>query len=88
MKPQDEYVLNGATLVKGTMQDGRIVGDKILDQFTSSTSLQYTKDGYLLGDFPIRNPLTGYFEGQAYTGGTNNPYGASNLLLLTEIKEG
>ncbi|HAW09235.1 MAG TPA: hypothetical protein DCW42_08770 [Bacteroidetes bacterium] len=79
MKPQDEYVLNGTTLVKGTMQDGRIVGDKILDQFTSWTSLQYTKDGYLLGDIPVINPLTGYFEGNAYTG-TNNPYGVQGIF--------
>jgi len=79
MEPQDKYVFDGKTLVPGTMQDGRIVGDKILDQFTSWTALQYTSDGYLLGDFPVRNSLTGYYEGAAYAG-TDNPYGVQGLF--------
>ena len=79
MEPQDQYVFNGTTLVQGTMQDGRIVGDKILDQFTSWTALKNTNDGYLLGDQPVINPLTGYYEGPAYES-TNNPYGVQGIF--------
>lgn len=83
LEPHDEYVIEGGTLVKGKVVNGRIVGDKILDEFTPLTAEGATADGYLKMDMPQRNPLTGYFEGNAYRGSTTNPYGLQNFFYST-----
>lgn len=83
LEPRDEYVIEGGTLVKGKLVNGRIVGDKILDEFTGLTAEGQTIDGYLKMDMPQRNPLTGYYEGTYYDGGTNNPYGLQNFFATT-----
>jgi hypothetical protein len=83
LEPRDEYVIDGSTLSKGQVVDGRVQGDKILDEYTGLTTMGITKDGYLKGDQPVRNPLTGYFEGPGYDGGTNNAYGMQNLFATT-----
>lgn len=83
LEPRDEYVIEGGTLVKGKVVNGRVVGDKILDEFTGLTAEGQTADGYLKMDMPQRNPLTGYYEGSYYRGGTNNPYGLQNFFATT-----
>ncbi|MCX7735370.1 MAG: carboxypeptidase regulatory-like domain-containing protein [Candidatus Kapabacteria bacterium] len=49
--------------------------DKVIDQFTPLTKIQFSKDGYLKADFPIVHPMTGYIEGASSAQGSNNAYG-------------
>ena len=88
LEPRDEYVINGSTLTQATEVNGRVQGDKILDEYTGLTTMGVTKDGYFRGDQPVRNPLTGYFEGPGYDGGTNNAYGLQNFFASTGAGSG
>jgi outer membrane receptor protein involved in Fe transport len=88
LEPHDQYVINGSTLVKGTEQNGRVIGDKILDEFTGLSDRGRTADGYLETDVPVRNPLTGYYEGQAYASGTSNPFGLQNAFYSSGAASG
>ena len=47
----------------------------IIDQYEYMSKLEKTKDGYLLGDIPQINKLTGYYEGDASSQSSDNPYG-------------
>lgn len=83
LEPRDNYIIDGNRLVKSTLiEDGRVVGDKILDEFTNLSQEGYSADGYLKGDFPVRNNLTGYFEGPGYSS-TDNPYGLRGAFSST-----
>jgi outer membrane receptor protein involved in Fe transport len=88
LEPHDQYVIDGDSLIKARFKDGRVVGDKILDEFTGLSGEGYTADGYLKTDIPKRNPLTGYYEGQGYNGGTNNPYGLSGIFATSGTATG
>lgn len=66
-QPRDEYTLSGSTLIAGK--------DRVIDNYTMIQMQQRTKDGYGPFDLVQRNPLTGYYEGAANSGGTFNPYG-------------
>ena len=77
--PQDSYSVSGSELVKnapGTL------GDKVVDQYTKLSSISKSNDGYYDLDKPLVNPLTGYYEGDAYYLGTNNPYGRENAFVV------
>jgi hypothetical protein len=52
--------------------------DKIIDEYETQTANNIaTADGYLKMATRIRNPITGYIEGDADYSGYNNPYGLS-----------
>lgn len=73
--PQDDYVVEGSYLVKKFDESGRLMRDKILDQFQFITKMAQTEDKYLTLDLPTINNLTGYIEGAANASPTKNPYG-------------
>lgn len=60
---------------------GQIVGtfvpgsNAILDVYETNNSTAFTEDGYLKIERPVRNPLTGFVEGEADGSSTSNPYG-------------
>ncbi len=70
--PTDDYTVLNGKLVSGQ--------DKVIDNYTLVSKLSQTEDGYLRYDIPQRNPLTGYYEGQANSSGTKNPYGIAGLF--------
>ncbi|MGE5479586.1 MAG: TonB-dependent receptor [Chloroflexota bacterium] len=74
-EPVDELIYDGKGLVKGRNENGKIIGDKIIDIYQSATTLAKTEDGFLELDMPTRNPITGFYEGGSYFQGTDNPYG-------------
>lgn len=73
--PTDQYKVLLNKLVPGQ--------DKIVDQYTLIPETAKTADGYLRMSMPLRNPITGYFEGSANQTGTNNPWGLPNQGLYT-----
>lgn len=74
--PQDDYEAKISTLVPSE------VGDRVIDQYSRLSKIAKTEDGYLDLDIPVRNPLTGYYEGDAYYYGTDNPYGRENAFVV------
>ncbi|MEI6091463.1 MAG: TonB-dependent receptor [bacterium] len=69
MLPQDQMKLNG----NGT---GLVAGsDRLIDQYTSLTETRTSNDGYIVSNYPAKNPLTGYYEGASNASGTTNPWG-------------
>ncbi len=73
--PTDNYMVSNNKLVPGQ--------DHIVDQYTFLTETSNTADGYLRLSLPIRNPLTGYFEGGANASGSYNPWGLPNQGFAT-----
>ncbi len=72
--PQDQWQVLGGEMIKGQT-------DKVIDQYTPIIKpKQMSKDKYLVADFPVVNPLTGYYEGASSTAGTQNPYGITGLF--------
>ncbi|OGU58383.1 MAG: hypothetical protein A2X64_03515 [Ignavibacteria bacterium GWF2_33_9] len=74
LDPRDNYVISNGELIAAPYQDGKKIGDFVIDEYTNLTKEGKSADGYLTGDIPVRNNLTGYFEGASY-GGTSNAYG-------------
>ncbi len=71
LEPQDNLQPQNELMVAGS--------DFVVDQYTQmNTTNGFTKDGYLEGEMPIRNPLTGYYEGRPYSSGTQNAFGLQN----------
>ncbi len=76
LKPQDNMVPDKGQMVN----DGRT--DFIVDHYTQMGTMKgLTKDGYLEAEMPMRNPLTGYYEGNPYSSGTGNAFGLQNTFL-------
>ncbi len=73
--PADEYTILNNKLVAGK--------DKVVDQYTPIIETSMTSDGYLRLNLPQRNPITGYYEGNANASGTNNPWGIPNLFATS-----
>jgi outer membrane receptor for ferrienterochelin and colicin len=74
LEPEDKLVPQNDIFISGT--------DFVVDQYTQmNTVTGYTKDGYLKGEVPVRNPLTGYYEGRPYSGGTGNAFGLQNTFV-------
>lgn len=73
--PTDDYMVRGSELVPGN--------DKIIDAYTLLTKSDLTADGYLRINLPQRNPLSGYYEGQANSSGTHNPWGLPNTFATS-----
>ncbi|MFP4527601.1 MAG: carboxypeptidase-like regulatory domain-containing protein, partial [Candidatus Kapaibacterium sp.] len=72
-QPQDDYAIEGQNLLPGH--------NKILDNYESWTALGETADGYFQMDMPVINPLTGFYEGQSNTSGTDNPWGLDRFTI-------
>ncbi len=71
MKPQDDFIPSKNQMIAGS--------DFVVDQYTQmNTATGFTKDGYMKGEMPVRNPLTGYYEGTPYSSGTQNAFGLQN----------
>lgn len=66
-EPKDEYVVRNGKLVPGF--------DRVLDRYQVWTELQPSEDGYNPIQRPVRNALTGYYEGSSNSSSTNNPFG-------------
>ena len=82
MDPVDNWIVDADRwFERTTTLDGRLVGDFAIDWAQSPTSITTSKDGYCVGTFYLVNPLTGYYEGELYDGGTQNPYGIANMAL-------
>ncbi|MBX3043651.1 MAG: TonB-dependent receptor [Candidatus Kapabacteria bacterium] len=73
--PSDNYMVMGNQLIPGK--------DKIVDQYTQLIENTFTSDGFLRLNLPQRNPLTGYYEGQANASGSYNPWGIPNVGFAT-----
>jgi outer membrane receptor protein involved in Fe transport len=73
--PKDDLTILNNKFVPGK--------DKIIDDYTMITETANTADGYLRLNLPQRNPLTGYYEGNANSSGTNNPWGIANLFATS-----
>lgn len=74
--PQDKYTSTAfGTLEEAPIKNGIVVSDKIIDVYQPLYGNRKTTDGYSARDFILRNPLTGYYEGEPNTTGTNNAYG-------------
>ncbi|MFP4368242.1 MAG: TonB-dependent receptor [Candidatus Kapaibacterium sp.] len=73
MEPTDDYSVRGSTLVPGN--------DNIVDIYTPVYAPSTTDDGYLQLELPVRNPLTGYYEGNIDRTTNNNPYGYNQLFV-------
>lgn len=61
-----------------TLVPGR---DRLIDPYTSITAEGTTVDGFLLGNRPTRNRLTGYIEGTGDATSTTNPYGLRQFFV-------
>ena len=75
LMPTDDYKVSGDKLIAGS--------DKIVDQYTQITASASTSDGFLRMSLPQRNPLTGYYEGEANSSGSYNPWGIPNSGFAT-----
>ncbi len=71
--PQDKFRVSDFKLVPGF--------NRIVDHYELILKNQKSADGYQYGAFPVRNPLTGYYEGQTNTSGSNNPYGFDQFFV-------
>lgn len=69
--PVDNYKREGDNLVPGQ--------DRIIDYYQFLSQLGTSSDGYFSFEKPSVDPLTGYYEGQQNTTGTNNPWGLTRF---------
>jgi len=79
--PADNFAI-GPVNTQGevTLVSGK---DRLIDQYTSITTEGTTEDGFLLGNRPSRNRLTGYIEGAQDLTSTRNPYGLRQFAFLS-----
>lgn len=84
--PEDNYAI-GPVNAQGvvTLVNGR---DRLIDPYTSITAEGTAQGGFLLGNRPTRNPLTGYIEGTGDATSTTNPYGLRQFFLAHGNSEG
>jgi len=71
IKPRDNYSLKN-------IKDSIIIipgGDRVMDDYQAASVIGRSKDGWLLGDIPVINPMTGYIDGNADYSLADNPYG-------------
>lgn len=82
MEPVDNWVVDASKWMPAIMSaDGRLVGDKVIDWASPITYIGYSKDKYCTSSWNGVNPLTGYYEGESYGSGTNNPWGIQGKAL-------
>jgi len=86
MYPEDKFAV-GPVDAQGqvSLVSGR---DRLIDPYTSITKESKTVDGFLIGNRPTRNPLTGYIEGPGDATGSTNPYGLRQFFLSHGNSEG
>lgn len=83
LEPQDLYTTENA----GTQLLSMSGKDMIEDHYKKYLLAGKSKDGYFEADFPIVNPLTGYFEGDE-SNTTNNPYGYYSSMYAKHSSAG
>jgi len=78
MKPVDDWFYGGGVTWErsGVSYKER---DKVIDWATPVTVVKASADGYCYAPWVVVNPFTGYYEGEPYARGTNNPWGTSNM---------
>lgn len=79
MMPEDNWIVDGDRWIPAVDNNGKVVGDKVVDWASPVTYTGYSKDGYCNSSWSGINPLTGYYEGQPYSSGTNNPWGIQGI---------
>ncbi|MDR0926299.1 MAG: carboxypeptidase-like regulatory domain-containing protein [Ignavibacteria bacterium] len=79
LEPVDNWIVDASTWVPSAVVGGRNVGDKMVDWASPTSSIRLSQDGYCTSTFNGVNPFTGYYEGEAYSNGTNNPWGRYGL---------
>jgi len=73
IEPQDDYTVSQGELVPGK--------NKVLDHYEYITRPKMlSQDKYYEGTLAVRNPLTGYYEGNVDRSGTNNAYGLQDYF--------
>ncbi|MCL2040007.1 MAG: carboxypeptidase-like regulatory domain-containing protein [Bacteroidetes bacterium] len=82
MEPVDNWIVNANTWDSSIYSNGKNVGDFAIDWAQTPSLVTESKDGFCTGTFFLPNPLTGYYEGQPYSGGTQNPYGMANFSTM------
>lgn len=75
--PSDIYVNDNGNREGGIIlkPDSSRWGDKIIDIYQPLNGVRKSADGRLLDQFPVINPLTGYYEGLVNRRTTNNAWG-------------
>ena len=71
-KPTDNYTFHDSTYSKGA--------NGFLDDYETGWKLSNSKDGYYRNDFPIVNPISGYYE-WIVNRSANNPYGLPDFFM-------
>ena len=81
MMPEDKWIVDGDkwSLATATMKGGKITGDKVIDWASPVSYVGLSKDKYCFSTWNGVNPFTGYYEGDYYSGSTNNPWGTNNM---------
>ncbi len=79
MEPVDNWIVNANTWERSIYSNGKNVGDFAIDWAQTPSVVTASQDGFCTGTFFVKNPLTGYFEGEPYSGGSQNPYGMANF---------
>jgi hypothetical protein len=79
MEPVDNWIVDANKWFPSNFTNGRNVGDLGVDWAQSPSVITASKDSFCIGTFQVVNPLTGYYEGELYNGGTQNPYGLNSM---------
>jgi hypothetical protein len=76
-KPEDNYVNDNNKREGGIKpkDDPDGFGDKLIDIYQQINGVRKSTDGQFTDQFPVINPLTGFYEGLANRRATNNAWG-------------
>ena len=81
MEAVDNWIVDGSTFIPAVESGGKITGDKVIDWASPITYVGMSKDGYCNATWYGINPLTGYYEGNLYSGSTMNPWGITGRAV-------
>ncbi len=88
MRPVDDWIVEGSQFLPANDNDGKMVGDKVIDWASPTSYSDYSKDTYCYGTWQGINPLTGYYEGAPYNSSTINPWGITPSSMGTDYYSG
>lgn len=71
--PLDELKIQNDKLVPGR--------DRQVDYYSELIGNIVSEDGVAISGMPLRNPITGYYEGQSNATSTSNPWGLKNFFV-------